>query len=314
MTFQQLQYLLEVERTGSFSLAAKEMFVTQSTISNALSALEKELNCRIFVRSTRGLTLTTEGKQVVAYAQRICENHRLLTDATLPAKAQLRVNAPGYPPARSAFLRFVDENAGGEDLKLSFNENKNVDMFDKLLYGYADVTIGISFTPYDQDYIELAKKKKLQCMRLATIPAVIKIGPNHRLYNKSDLQPRDFAGDRLLDGAGAPVANSTVLLAYVPINKENVLVCNDPTLRREILRKGYGYCVTRLPARSEREADDFRYIPIPDLTYSVNAFLDPIRPMSPETHRYIQLLQEEIAAEAARGNVTEQQPEGVVEL
>lgn len=313
MTFQQLQYLLEVERTGSFSLAAKAMFVTQSTISNALTALEKELNCRIFVRSTRGLTLTTEGKQVVAYAQRICENHRLLTDATLPAKAQLRVNAPAYPPARDAFLRFMDENAGGKDLKLSFNENKNVDMFDKLLYGYADVTIGVSFTPYDQDYIEIAKKKKLQRMKLATIPAVIKIGPGHRLYDQPHLQPQDFAGDRLLDGAGAPVANSKVLLAYVPINKENVLVCNDPTLRREMLRRGYGYCITRLPDRSEREGDDFRYIPIPGLSYSAGAFFDAIRPLSPEASRYLELLQEEIAAAEARENVTAQQPEAAVE-
>lgn len=296
MTFQQLQYLLEVERTGSFSLAAKEMFVTQSTISNALTALEKELNCRIFVRSTRGLALTPEGKQVIAHAQRICENHRLLTTATMPAKAQLRVSAPAYQPARNAFLRFMDENAGGDDLQLSFNEYKNVDMFDKLLYAYADMTIGISFTPYDQDYIEIAKKKKLQCMQLAAIPAMIKIGPGHRLYNKPDLHPRDFAGDRLLDGAGKPVANSTVLLAYVPINKKNVLACNDPTLRKEILRKGYGYTVTRLPARSVREADDFRYIPIPGLSYSVNAFFDPIRPMSPEANRYLELLQEEIAA------------------
>lgn len=296
MTFQQLQYLLEVERTGSFSLAAKEMFVTQSTISNALSALEKELNCRIFVRSTRGLALTSEGKQVVAYAQRICENQRLMTTAALPGKAQLRVSAPAYQPARNAFLRFIDEKAGGEDLKLSFNEDKNIDMFDKLLYAYADVTIGVSFTPYDQDYIEIAKKKKLQSMKLATIPAVIKIGPGHRLYSKQDLQPKDFAGDRLLDGSGAPVANSTVLLAYVPINKENVLVCNDYALRQEMLRKGYGYCVTRLPARSVREGDDFRYIPIPELTYSVNAFIDPIRPMSAEASRYLELLQEEIAA------------------
>ena len=49
MTFQQLQHLLAVHRTGSFSLAAKEMFVSQSAVSNAISGLEQELGCRIFV-------------------------------------------------------------------------------------------------------------------------------------------------------------------------------------------------------------------------------------------------------------------------
>ena len=56
MTFQQLSYLLEVERTRSFSLAAKNLFVAQSTVSNAISALEAELNCRIFIRSGQGLS------------------------------------------------------------------------------------------------------------------------------------------------------------------------------------------------------------------------------------------------------------------
>lgn len=302
MTFQQLQYLLEVERTGSVSLAAKEMFVTQSTISNALSGLEKELNCRIFVRSTRGLALTLEGEQVIAYAQRICENHRLLTSATLSGKAQLRVSAPSYQPARNAFLRLMEELGFREDFKLSFNEYSKMDLYDKLQYAYLDVSITVHFSPYDERILENAKKKKVQSEKLAIIPAVIKIGPGHRLYDKPDLSPQDFAGDRLVDGENMPVANSTVLLAYVPINKENVLVCNDKTLRRELLRKGYGYAVTRLPERSIRETDGFRYIPIPGLSYTARAFYDPVRPLSPEACRYLELVKEESAAIEAGEN------------
>lgn len=302
MTFQQLQYLLEVERTGSVSLAAKEMFVTQSTISNALSGLEKELNCRIFVRSTRGLALTPEGERVIAHAQRICENHKLLTSATLPGKAQLRVSAPSYQPARNAFLRLMEEIGFREDLKLSFNEHSKMDIYDKLQYAYMDVAIGVYFTPYDEEILERAKKKKVQSEKLETIPAAIKIGPGHRLYDKPDLSAQDFAGDRLMDGDNTPVANSTVLLAYVPINKENVLVCNDKTLRQELLRKGYGYAISRLPERSVRETEDFRYIPIPGLSYTARAFFDPIRPLSPEACRYLELVKEETAAIEAREN------------
>ena len=61
MTFQQLSYLLEVDRTKSFSQAAKNLFVAQSTVSNAVSALETELNCRIFIRSVQGLSVTVDG-------------------------------------------------------------------------------------------------------------------------------------------------------------------------------------------------------------------------------------------------------------
>ena len=78
MTFQQLQHLLAVHRTGSFSLAAKEMFVSQSAVSNAISGLEQELGCRIFVRSAHGLSLTPEGTRIVDLANGICERQTLL--------------------------------------------------------------------------------------------------------------------------------------------------------------------------------------------------------------------------------------------
>ena len=86
MTFQQLQHLLAVHRTGSFSLAAKEMFVSQSAVSNAISGLEQELGCRIFVRSAHGLSLTPEGTRIVDLANGICERQTLLAQTETPSK------------------------------------------------------------------------------------------------------------------------------------------------------------------------------------------------------------------------------------
>ena len=43
MTIQELQYILEVNRVGSASKAAKNLFVTHSTISKSVAALEEEL-------------------------------------------------------------------------------------------------------------------------------------------------------------------------------------------------------------------------------------------------------------------------------
>ena len=97
MTFQQLQHLLAVHRTGSFSLAAKEMFVSQSAVSNAISGLEQELGCRIFVRSAHGLSLTPEGTRIVDLANGICERQ------TLPLPSAYRL---GSARTRRHCLRF----------------------------------------------------------------------------------------------------------------------------------------------------------------------------------------------------------------
>lgn len=294
MTFQQLQYLLAVNRNGSLSLAAKELFISQSAISNTLAALEKELNCRIFTRSAYGLTLTPEGKRVVSYAGRICENYSLLTSAPQSARAQLRVNAPNYAPACRAFSRILDEYKDRDDVEFSFNDHSNMELFDRLLHGYSDVTIASTISPYDRSVTDQVKVKKLLREKLCVIPATICIGPGHRFYTAEDPKPQDFAEDRLLDTPGRELSELGVLLAYVPVNKNKVLVCGNPALRKEILQNGHAYSIRHLPDRSIRESDELRYIPIPGLSYIIAAYTDPIRPMTPEVARYLELLKEEI--------------------
>lgn len=293
MTFQQLHYLLTVNRTGSVSLAAKELFVTQSTVSIAISSLESELDCRIFVRSTQGLTLTPEGKQIIGYAQRIYDNHRLLTTSVKPSKPHLRIGAIGYAPTRSAFMRLLDEH---KDLtSVSFAFCKIAGYQEQLLRGNLDVAVNLSFSQYDEKTYDEAKKQKLQIEKLTTIPATICIGEGHRLFNKPDLKPEDFANDCLLEAEGKPISRASILLAYLPINPDRTLECYNANLADELRDAGYVYSITHLPPKYVREKQNFRYIPIPGLRYSLFVYTDAVRTPSQEALRYIELLKDEVA-------------------
>lgn len=296
MTFQQLFYLLEVDRTKSFSLAAKNLFIAQSTISNAVSALESELNCRIFVRSAKGLSVTAEGQQVLACARRICENHQLLTSSAKQEQLSLRVTSSEYPPSRNAFLRILEEYRDRPEVKFSFGVDSSASLYDRLLLQQADVSIGISFSHYNQHFSNIAAAKKLSCQSLVTLPMGICIGEGHPLYTKEDLTPMDFAGQRFLDYPRKIFSSTGALLAYVPINNENLLLCNNAYLRRDILKKGLAYSVEHMPSKSDN-TENLRYIPIPGLTMTVAAFTDPIRPITPLVSRYLELLREEIRKE-----------------
>jgi len=294
MTFQQFFYLLEVDRTKSFSQAAKNLFVAQSTVSNAVAALEAELNCRIFIRSGQGLSLTAEGQQVLACARRICENHELLTSTIKPSQPCLRVTSPEYGPARNAFLRILEEYKEHSDIQFSFGVDGNANFYDRLLLQQVDVSISISFSHYDQHFMNVASTKKLLCQKIVSLPLGICIGPGHPLYHKKDLTPEDFAQERFIDHPGKPVTNTGVVLAYVPINKENILLCGNPYLRHDILKKGLAYAIRPMPTNGLPEDEDFRYIPIPGLTQTVAVYTDPVRPITPVISRYLELLQEEI--------------------
>ena len=53
MTFQQLRYVIKIVETGSISAAAKEMFVSQPSLSKAVMDLEYELGTTIFIREKK---------------------------------------------------------------------------------------------------------------------------------------------------------------------------------------------------------------------------------------------------------------------
>lgn len=73
MNLKQLEAFVAVAETKSFSLTAKQLFITQPTVSAHIASLEKELNTCLFVRSTKGVALSDDGKELYAYAEQMLE-------------------------------------------------------------------------------------------------------------------------------------------------------------------------------------------------------------------------------------------------
>lgn len=63
-------------RVGSFTLAAKEMGLTQSAVSHAIKGLERDLGCRLFDRMGRMVTITPAGRQLLGHTDVILAEMR----------------------------------------------------------------------------------------------------------------------------------------------------------------------------------------------------------------------------------------------
>ncbi|HOF94710.1 MAG TPA: LysR family transcriptional regulator, partial [Clostridia bacterium] len=57
-------------RCGSLSHAARELYISQPAVSQAMRRLEESLGCSLFTRTSRGITLTSEGKMLYSYADK----------------------------------------------------------------------------------------------------------------------------------------------------------------------------------------------------------------------------------------------------
>nr|WP_314630076.1 LysR family transcriptional regulator [uncultured Noviherbaspirillum sp.] len=80
VTQRQMQAFLAVARLGSFTRAAERLHITQSGLSAMMRDLETQLRCRLFDRTTRSVSLTAEGLQLVPVAGRIVSELASVSD------------------------------------------------------------------------------------------------------------------------------------------------------------------------------------------------------------------------------------------
>ncbi|MDX1679100.1 MAG: LysR family transcriptional regulator [Akkermansiaceae bacterium] len=71
--FRQVKAFVAVADQGSFTLAAKQIFVTQSAVSHSIRALEEQLDCKLLDRSRRKVKLTAEGEIFFRHCSRVLQ-------------------------------------------------------------------------------------------------------------------------------------------------------------------------------------------------------------------------------------------------
>lgn len=76
MTFRQFEYICALIHEGSFTKAAKELFISESALSQQISAIESEYGVKIINRKTKPLTLTKQGYAIYEAAVKILDIKR----------------------------------------------------------------------------------------------------------------------------------------------------------------------------------------------------------------------------------------------
>jgi len=88
-TFKQLKYLIAVSNNLHFGKAAKDCYVSQSTLSSGIQELEKLLNIKLIERTKRNVLLTPLGKQISESAQKIILEMNNVLDSAKSAQESL---------------------------------------------------------------------------------------------------------------------------------------------------------------------------------------------------------------------------------
>lgn len=112
MKLQQLKYVITIADTRSMNEAAKQLFIAQPSLSGAVKEIEKELGFEIFVRTNRGVEITKEGAEFIAYAKQVMEQVDNLERRFFNTETEasiLSVSEQHYAFAVAAMIDYINE-------------------------------------------------------------------------------------------------------------------------------------------------------------------------------------------------------------
>ncbi|MDU1007158.1 MAG: LysR family transcriptional regulator [Clostridium butyricum] len=146
MDFKELEYVLSIAKNNSISKAAKELYISQPSLSKYLQNLEKNIDVKLFERCGNNFILTYAGEKYISYAKEILKikndmDHELF-DILNNTKGRLNI---ACSIVRSPYI--ISETLPKfkkmyPDVKVNFIEESNSNNLGKLLIsGDADIAI-----------------------------------------------------------------------------------------------------------------------------------------------------------------------------
>ena len=126
MTIQFLRYIVSVAEIGSITETAKQLHISQPSLSAALKEAEKKVGFAIFTRGRSGIALTKEGVELLGYARQVIQEMNLLEDRFIlsrPEKPRFCVSTQHYTFTANAFVEMV-QRFGQERFEFILNETQ----------------------------------------------------------------------------------------------------------------------------------------------------------------------------------------------
>lgn len=197
MTLQQLRYVAEIARCGSISRAAASLFVTQPSLSAAVSALENELGFFIFERSNRGIRLSPDGADFLPHAIALLDqSHDLLhrfEQGDAARGLSFSVSSQHYSFVADAFLAVMQYAAAAKRYRLSLREDTTHAIIEDVNRRKSELGVLFLSDTTERTLIKLIISHGLEFVSLKKIRPHIFVRFGHPLSGQTDVTLADLA-------------------------------------------------------------------------------------------------------------------------
>ena len=194
MTLQQLKYADAVAVCGSLSEAARQVFVTQPTLTETIRALEEELRVAIFTRSSRGVTVTREGEEFLASARQILDDAARITEkytGKAVRRPQFAVSCQHYAFAVDAFMEVV-KMSDTDSYDFTLRETVTSEIIDDVARHRSEIGLLYLSNRNETAITKILRKEELTFAELFAAKPHVFLGKSHPLAKKKIIKPAEL--------------------------------------------------------------------------------------------------------------------------
>ena len=195
MNTQYFRYALEVEKTGSITQAASNLFMSQPTLSKAIKDMEETIGFAVFKRTSKGVVPTHKGLEFLSHARKIALQVQKMEQALQRENISHQLFSLAIPKVSyiaQAVSEYVSTFDGGTDMEIDIMETNSMGVIDAVADGHFVLGI-IQCHEEDREYfLKNLAEKDLQYESVWRSDYVALMRKDHPLAQRDALSAEEF--------------------------------------------------------------------------------------------------------------------------
>lgn len=225
-----LKYAIEIEKTGSISKAADNLFMGQPHLSKAIRELEESLGIIIFKRSSKGVVPTEKGREFLAEAKSIIAQLDELEDRYTRGSGKsntFEISVPRASYLSDVFISFLNSGEIPPDMSVDWHETSSVSAICNVADGINDIAV-IRFQSNFEDYFKrYIDSRDLKLRELKRFQPRVVTADNGRFSNSENVTLSELA-------SGVEIVHGDFLIPTLSAAKTKELIRESSVSKRRI--------------------------------------------------------------------------------
>lgn len=192
-----LKYIIAIEKYGSISKAARQLYVAQPNLSRAIKEVEDEYGIKIFERTTKGVAITPEGYRFIEKIKQIQSGiDSLKNDFKRQNKNEVsfKISVPRATYISDVFAKYIASLKDKDDISIHYKETGSIETIQNIARYDYDLGIIRYAKKYEKFYKSQMKLMGIEYEKLKEFEYLIMISRENPLALKEEIYESDLNG------------------------------------------------------------------------------------------------------------------------